>query len=338
MTRQFRPERRQITIRAHRGQTLIIALAILFILLFIGAFFVAQIARNLVTAGRARETQDAQAFAEGGIRFCSVELESSADGADWRPVPTAPIPSGVDPMGLTDPDYQWLSQGFTRLLFAGGRSLVRVTYDPHPDDPRSQMIAIEAVGRTGDLAGGNDPTIFVQNGNAPRLRREQIAYKQLGLTDYLMYVTNKDRRDLEAFIGIPAVGPDLSMTFGDPSVALHPNGINNSELIIGGGIRANCNIRLGGFTFFYFSPRGTSQGGNPSVSPEGILTSGKVLLLPTLNLNNGGGPVDAFLNNNDLQCYVNHPIDDRNLTTTVNPAQAIRAMAATTGAPGDPGA
>jgi len=63
-----RPQRRKIACRAHRGQTLFIALAIMFVLLIIGGIFVTQVARNLVTAGRARETQNAQSYAEMGNR------------------------------------------------------------------------------------------------------------------------------------------------------------------------------------------------------------------------------------------------------------------------------
>ena len=62
------------------------------------------------------------------------------------------------------------------------------------------------MGRSGDLGQGLDPTVFVQTSNAPQLRRELIGYKQIGLTDYLFYISNKDKRAQESFIGIPAQG------------------------------------------------------------------------------------------------------------------------------------
>src|SRR5579859_2194570 len=114
--------------RARRGQTLIVALAVLFIMLFIGGFFVARIARNLVTAGRSRDTQDADALAKAGIEYCNERLNNSPEAADWRPVPTAPVNN-------TDPDYFWLERGFTRISLSGGRALVRVAYDPNPYNP-----------------------------------------------------------------------------------------------------------------------------------------------------------------------------------------------------------
>jgi hypothetical protein len=331
MTNNLRSARPYIKHRVHRGQMLIIALAILFVLLFIGGIFVTQIARNLAAAGRGKETQTAQAYAEAGIRYCDSQLTYSEDGADWRPVPTPPITTaGIDPLGLTDPDYQWLQQGFTRVYFNGGRALVRVTYDPHPDDPRSQLIKVEAVGRTGDLANGTDPTVFVQTQNPPRLRREQIAYKQIGLTDYLFFITNKDKRSVDNFIGVPFLEDaplgisgvllpnsgfhDLAMVLGDPSIPLHldpinpdNNGVNKNETLYGASIRCNANLRFGGDVRLFCSPRGTL----PSVSPEGILATGSILLAPTRDLNNdpNNNAADNTTDDNDLQVTVNQNLD-----------------------------
>lgn len=336
--------RRERIRRARRGQTLVIALAVLFALLLIGGVFVTFVARNLAASARSRDTQGTQALAEAGIRYCDEMLTNSEDGADWRPNPTAPITTPADPNGYTDPDYQWLSKGFTRLSFPGGRALVRLVYDPQPGDPRSQLLRVEAIGRSGDLAQGLDPTVFVQRGFAPQLRRELVAYKQIGLTDYLMYVTNKDRRAQEQFLGIPAIGAsapgspaaglDPAMVFGDPSMMLHvdtagnPTGLNGNEFVIGGGIRVNGNLRIGGNTHFYFSPRGTTTGGQPNTSPESLLVSGNISLLPTQDLNNANGTTDGVLSDNDLQVFVNHPYDMATNSLdglTPNTSYAIRA-------------
>src|SRR5579872_801050 len=303
-----------------RGQTLIIALAVMFVLLLLGAIFVSQVARNLAAAARSRDTSGAEAFAEAGINYLNDQLNNSPDGADWRPVPSGPILTPADPMGLTDPDYRWLSQGFTRITTPGGRYLVRIGYDPHPDDPRSQLIRLESVGRSGEVGTGLDPTIFVQTGHVPQLRRELIAYKEIGLTDFVRWITDIDRRAQESFIGTPAMGAsdpaspnfglDPAIVIGDPSLALHPTGINNNELIIGAPVMVNGSLRLGGDVFFYFSPRGTTAAGGPNTSPESLLVSNNISLLPTRNINNGGAGADAILNDNDLQCFVNVPYDN----------------------------
>src|SRR5579871_6051724 len=176
--------------RAQRGQTLVVALAVLFLLLFIGGLFVTTVGRNLVTAGRSRDTSDALALAQAGLDYCNKQLNESPEGADWRPVPTTP-------QANNDPDYYYLERGFTRVPLQGGRALVRVAYDPHPANPSSQALRIESVGLPGELPpNGSDPTVFItaaSQGHLPRLRRELIAYKQFGLLDNGLYVTNKYR-------------------------------------------------------------------------------------------------------------------------------------------------
>jgi len=204
-----RRNRHQQNRGAHRGQTLVVAIAALFILLFVGAVFVAEVAQNVVDSGAARNSTEALQFAEAGIRYCDDQLSSSIYGADWRPMPTQPVTSGTDPNGYTDPDYYWLSKGYARVLYNGGRSLVRVNYDPYAGDARSQFLEIDSVGRVGDLgtAGSTaDPTIFIQKGPAPRDRNEKLAYKQIGITDYGLFVTDKNHRRPNNFIGTAPYG------------------------------------------------------------------------------------------------------------------------------------
>ncbi len=256
--------------RAHHGQTLVAALAVLFILLFIGGIFVVNVARNLTDSARSRDTQDALALAKAGIAYCNTELNGSLDGADWRPIPSTPIGPNN---GLSDPDYFWLAKGFTRLPLKGGRALVRVAYDPDPSNPLGQTIKIESIGRTGEL-DFTDPTVFVQNQNSPRLRRELIAYKRIGITDYLRYITDKDKRNGDNYLGVPAVGHYFPQVYGNPMIAQNPTGIANGEILFGGPIYCNSNLNIIGDTFFYEGLRGAS---NASVQPEGISVAGNLV-------------------------------------------------------------
>ncbi len=292
---------------------LIVAIAILFVLLVIGGVFVAQIGQNLAAASRSKENQGADAFAQAGIRFCDSSFTLSPDGADWRPVPSKPIPINGN-NGVTDPDYRWLSAGFTRLFFQGGRALVRVVYDPHADDPRSSYIQIQSVGREGDLNQALDPTVFEANGNATRQRRELVAYKQMGLTDYLRWMTNKDHRSGSNFLGVPALqnsldptvqidnaaGPgyvDVSMVLGDPNVLSNPGqpGISadGSTLFVGAPIRSGGSLQLGGELHIYES----ALGGNHNISPENVLCSGDFTLAPNQDING-----DGVITNNITRC------------------------------------
>lgn len=309
MSPQNRQSRQKNRYRpARRGQTLIVAIAVLFVLLFIGGIFVAQVARNLQQAGRSQDVQGAYELAQAGIRHCSSMLETSEDGADWRPAPTPPMPSPNDPNGLRDPDYFWLVQGFTRINQKGGRSLVRVVYDPHPDDPRSHLLRIESIGRPGEI-DPLDPTVFVQRGTAPRLRRELIAYKQIGLTDFVRSVWDKNGNGGVADFGVPALDVPLAMVIGDPTLATAPNGVNNGNLVVGAPIYCATDLRIHGDFFAYTSPRGV----NTNVASEGIRVGGKIYTEPTRDVNN-----DGVINQNDLQAFVG-----QDLTLTPNPANAI---------------
>lgn len=315
-----RPLRHSIRFRARRGQTLIVVLAVLFVLLFIGGLFVAQIARNLTAAGRSRDTQTADALADAGINYCDRQLTFSEDGADWRPIPSAPITNGTDTKGVTDPDAYWLQLGFTRVAFNGGRALVRVTYDPHPDDPRSQLLRIESVGRPGDVGNGSDPTVFVQNGVAPRLRSEKVAYKRIGLTDYLRFITNKDKSERENFLGTPSFGRDVATVFGDPIIAdKYPAGIDttSNNIFYSGGIWANSNLKMGGNTYIYVSARGNKDAlGKPNfaLSPEGVFATGNITVSQITKDPVTGNPLTSNplgLTDASHQVFINQKIEEK---------------------------
>ena len=259
--------------RSNRGQVLVVALAVLFILLFIGGIFVYNVAHNLSDSARGRDTQDAGALAEAGIKYCDNELSGSLDGADWRPQPSAPIGPNN---GQNDPDYFWLQKGFTRLPLTGGRALIRVSYDPDPANPVGQAIKIESIGRTGEL-NPTDPTVFVQNLPSPRLRRELIAYKRIGIEDYLRYITDKDKRNGENYLGVPSIGHFFPMVFGNPLIAdssTGGKGVSGSETLYGGPVYCNSNLSIIGDAYFYEGPRGADPSGQiESLQVVGNLTA-----------------------------------------------------------------
>jgi hypothetical protein len=193
--------------RSERAQSLIVAVIALFVMLFIGGLFVGLVARNLLSAGRARETVSAATLADAGVRYAGEFLENSPEGADWRPAPTLLTDS-------RDPDRRWLETGeFTRVPLTNGRALIRVSMAPSPQDPLGRYIRIEAIGRPGFI-DPTDPTTFV-NAPAPRLMRRRVALKAIGITDYLRYVTNRDNETkFEAAIGMPPVGVPAWMQLG----------------------------------------------------------------------------------------------------------------------------
>lgn len=173
------------------GQTLIIALLILGVLLGIGLVFAALISRNISQTSRSFQRTRAGDLADAGIRLAHTQLLYSELGADWRPDATPPA---IDGLGFTrDPDalYTRPASGFplraftdtvvdrggpdglgpfTRVNFDRGRALVRVLYVPgdlgtfaapsgvlrQPGKAR-QFVRVEAIGRVGTY-NPNDPT------------------------------------------------------------------------------------------------------------------------------------------------------------------------------------
>lgn len=209
-----------------RGQSLVLAIIVMFLLVFIGVVFVLLVARNQGRAGGARDRLAAQYLAEAGINYADTMLRTSEKGADWRP---APDNIGFDRLGVVPnanladiaanhPDFKWLrpyapvetavpgvadamgpTGGFTSFTMGEGRYLLRVTYNPDADDPMSKYIKIEAIGRIG-VVDEKDPTTWE---GLKRLRRELTAYKPIGLTDYLRFETNKEKRSADIPLGAP---------------------------------------------------------------------------------------------------------------------------------------
>jgi hypothetical protein len=255
-------------LQGRQGQSLVLALMILFMLVFIGGLFVTLVVKNMGRAARSGQTMSADYLAETGVRYASDQLTYSLDGADWRPVPEdadmviwwelhhkdvpmPPTPTGTGFPLPDDPDYQWLKQGFCRFTYGGGRFLVRVSYDPRYGDPVSKYIKIESIGRVG-VVDRSDPTTL-QLKQPERMRVEKIAYKAIGITDYSRFVTNLDHRTEPFGLGVPAYTlPDgkkkaFVTQYGDVSDI---NGDGAPEMH-GGSIRVNGNLTWYGANYLW---------------------------------------------------------------------------------------
>lgn len=243
-----------VAARNRRGQTLIIAIMVMFILAVLATVFIALVARNLARSQRMSNTDAVAAIAEAGIRYADEMLTTSEDGADWRPAPdnaalATPGDATTDPVPIAnwqakvadiDPDFQWIRSYWpTELVFAGptggytrfnsgqGRFLLRVSYNPDPDVVMSKYIKIESVGRW-ETIDPSDPTTL--HGAASfRLRREITAYKPIGLTDSCRFITNKDNRSVDVALGVPG----FKVSFGR---------LTSKYGIRGGPIRVNANL------------------------------------------------------------------------------------------------
>ncbi len=243
-------------LRNERGQSLIIALFVMFFLIFMAGIFATMLVRNITRTQRSEDTQRAEYLAEAGLNFADQQLTYGADGADWRPTPQYPvliqsmydntiIPAAGDLPQEKDPDYEWLISGFTRYTYGKGRFLIRVTYVPNGRDPLSKYIKIESIGRVG-VVDEHDPTTW--KAQPSRQKYERVAYKSIGITDYARYVTNKDNRNNEISLG----SSGFVTTYGelkDPTKSgeLLPNDL------MGAPIRVNGDLAWYGTNYIYLN-------------------------------------------------------------------------------------
>lgn len=244
------------TLRSEGGQSLLLALMVMFLMVFIGGMFIGIVGRNILRAQRSGEVIGVQYLAEAGIRYADHQLTYSEDGADWRPVPDYPelVRHLEDPTNFPmpasnllpdedDPDHSWLMQGYSRYHYGKGRFLLKVSYEPRPDDPMSKFIKIESVGRMG-VVDPEDPTVF-QKRQPVKLRKELVAYKPIAITDYARFITNRDRKPEAATLGTP----NFITQFG----ALLDDGQGNKS-IYGAPIRVNGDLVWHGRNIIWLDP------------------------------------------------------------------------------------
>lgn len=179
-----------------RGQTLVIALIMLGVILLLGFVFLGILSHNINSGKGFQKRSVSQELAEAGLRYAHSQMLTGTLGADWRGLPTPPyaVPIAAStPVVSRDPDAMYLRIGtnlpvtvgsnqidaggpdglgfYTRVNFSNGRALVRVRYAPSdanvfaasasgnlpaPGRARSYVI-IESVGRQG-VINPNDPT------------------------------------------------------------------------------------------------------------------------------------------------------------------------------------
>lgn len=271
------------------GQSLIIALSVMFVLVFLGTVFVTLLGRNLQSALRSGDVLTARQAAEAGISLAHKMLLYSEDGADWRPAPANLDPR--DPLNQLNPDIQWLrpeapaedaatgagpTGGYTSFLSGNGRYLLKVSYNPDPRDPMSRYIKIETVGRAGVVdsdfegSGQPDPTTLASSGPI-RLRQELTAYQPIGITDYARFITNKDKRP-DFFSFGKAIGA-LPMQLGG-RIAGTPRSAP---------IHVNGNLRWSGDVDLYLravQSADDSGAANQTLPADGVEVAGEIAMDP----------------------------------------------------------
>lgn len=217
------------------GQTLIIALLIMGVLLILGLVFLGLISRNIATGVRSNQRSIGNDLAEAGVRYAHGQLLNSGFGADWR----VPITPNVSPR---DPDFELLQPGgpdglgnYGRVNFDQGRALVRARYGPSDanvfaSNPTGALIIpgraknyiiIESIGKPGKL-NPNDPTLARDLNGQERERlqtRKLIAFASIGLIEQAFFVTNKFNVSRPIEFGAPA---ELGVRYGETVGGANP--------------------------------------------------------------------------------------------------------------------
>ena len=184
----------QRTRYASRGQALILAVLVMFLLVALTGLFIAMINHAMVQVARVEERQKLDGIALAGLHYVRTQLQQSIDGADWRP---------GDGPDTRNPG--WIYQG-------GGFYKVSVRYGPKTDPdaaalagflsvPSERYLRIDVEAR---YALDNPPQLDADDPQAEIYRRAFLqgkrflvrrltAFQPIGLTDYGLWITNKDQ-------------------------------------------------------------------------------------------------------------------------------------------------
>ncbi len=243
--RTLAPSVRRRARYAARGQALIMAVLVMFLLAGLAGLFIATLNQALVQTARAEDRVKLEDIVEAGLRQFTNHLLNSPDGADARP------PAGPD---LNNPGWIAFGGGFYRVTLSYGPTKKQdIKYDPNSAldnsmgaNPLQRMVKIDVEARFTldnppdprlrdaldplDPTKKDDPATFEQYSKGykdPRrfLTRKLTAFMPIGLTDYLLWITNIDGGTEPAVLA-----PDVDLGAIE-TVNTNPNDLTDSELL-----------------------------------------------------------------------------------------------------------
>jgi hypothetical protein len=253
---------------AARGQALIMAVLIMFLLVGLGGLFVATLNQALVQTARAEERAKLEDIVEAGLQQFTNHLLYSPDGADARPDP------GPDP---NNPGWMAYGGGFYRVTLTYGptaRADISAT-NPMGASPLQRLLKVDVEARFTldnppdpklrdaldplDPAKKDDQSTFELYNKGFKdarrfLTRRLTAFVPIGLPDYLMWITNADGRTEPAVLA-----PDVELGSIE-TVKDNPNTLSDIQLsdptnassaivnymhIIEGPVRCDGNLAIG---------------------------------------------------------------------------------------------
>ncbi|MHB9131377.1 MAG: hypothetical protein ACYDBB_09845 [Armatimonadota bacterium] len=192
---------------ASRGQALIIAVLIMFVLVGLGGVFLAMIHDAMVQTAKAEERIKLDKVLDSGFQFIKTQLIYGPDGADTR---------GEAGPDLKNPGWINSGDGFYKVTVSYGPNTDIDASNPFLANPLDRYLKVDVVARYAlenppQMRDPNDPVFSKYRAgflSSKRfLERKITAFMPIGLTDYLLWVTN-----LDGSADLPVIGTDLMET------------------------------------------------------------------------------------------------------------------------------
>jgi len=207
--------------RAQRGQALIMAVLLMFLLVGLAGVFIAMIRQAQTQTARSAERYRLEQVAQAGMMQAESGLRNSANGADWRPS-----------AGPDDNNKGWQydpNGGFYKVTVSYGGLTPYSTGKPFLQNPLDRYLKVDVEARfTLDNPPRLDPNDPLREKyqeayesgrllNTKFLTRTITAYVPIALTDYLVWVTNLYESSEPSVLG-----PEVTLsTYEDPAEQLH---------------------------------------------------------------------------------------------------------------------
>ncbi|HEY3377851.1 MAG TPA: hypothetical protein VGL77_10195 [Armatimonadota bacterium] len=199
---------------AARGQALIMAVLIMFLLVALAGLFIAMLNHAAILVARAEDRSKLEDIALAGLRVAQNELQQSANGADWRPDNTGP--------DTENPGWVSYGGGFYRVTVGYGPQgeITNAANQHFLDNPLDRFLRIDVDARymleNPPGMDATDPEYDAYRrgflSGKRYIMRKVTAYMPVGLTDQLLWITNLDGSPEPVVLGSTLTAADMNLS------------------------------------------------------------------------------------------------------------------------------
>jgi len=242
---------------ASRGQALIMAVLIMFLLAGLAGLFIAMINQALVETARAVDRAKLEEIAQAGLHQVQAELQYSPEGSDWRP-----------DAGPDHANRGWISyaEGFYKVTVGYGPNTEIGNGHAFRDNPLDRLVKIDiearyALQNVPQMDDQNDPSYTIyENGYRSKKRfltRKITAFMPIGLTDNVRWITNMSGSTEPVVLGNGLTYDNLktvsSINMADDQLNNAGNQATASAICYSmfvGPVRSETSLKLGNALFY----------------------------------------------------------------------------------------